>query len=320
MLGTGMVAGWLRKGFNGCQKSDLCAVASRSSDKASAFATEHGIPKAYGSYEDLVADESIEVVLVALPNTLHRECALKAAEAGKHVLCEKPLAMRGADVESMAQACQQKGVRLMEGAMYRFQPQIRKTLELVGGGRIGKPRLIQAAFCFPFRDRTNIRLKKEMGGGCLFDMGFYPVSFALLVAGKAPFNVFGASFYGETEVDEATSAALQFEEGVSAVAECAFRTEIKVCAEITGEEGAIRLPDPWTARGTRKEVQVWKARKLAESVEMEDPNAYTLEIDHFSEVVRGETPQLWTLEDSLRVIRTLEAISRSARIGESVRL
>jgi len=320
LLGAGMVAGWLKKGFDGCSRSELRAVASRSLDKAQAFAQEHDIATVHGSYEDLLADDSIEAALIALPNSLHREWVEKAAAVGKHVLCEKPLAMSGADVESMLQTCQEKGVQFMEAAMYRFQPQIRKTLELVESGRIGPARLIQGAFCFPFKDRANIRLKREMGGGCLFDLGFYPVSFALLTAGRAPSHVFGSSYLGETDVEEATAATLCFDPGLSAVAECAFCTEIKISAEITGEEGAIRLPDPWTARGARKEVQIWKEKQVVETVELEDPNAYSLELDHFSEVVRGEAEQIWTTGESLNVIRSLEAIAQSARIGECVRL
>jgi predicted dehydrogenase len=157
-----------------------------------------------------------------------------------------------------------------------------------------------------------------MGGGCLFDLGFYPISFAVLVAGQSPSNVFGASFYGETEVDLSNSATLQFENGISAVAECAFCTDIKIHAEITGEDGRIVLPDPWTARGTKKEIEIWKNKKLVETIELEDPNAYTTEIDHFSDVISGETELLWTANDTLRTIGTLEAISKSARIGESM--
>lgn len=320
MLGTGMVAGWLKKGFEGCQRSELCAIASRSLDRAKAFAEEHGVPRACASYAELLEDDAIEAVLVALPNTLHREWVEKAAQAGKHVLCEKPLAMTSADVSAMADCCRDNGVQLMEAAMYRFQPQIQRTLDLVRSGRIGQVPLVQAAFCFPFQDRTNIRLKKDMGGGCLFDLGFYPVSFAVLVADQAPSCVFGSSHFGETDVDEATAAVLAFESGLSAVAECAFCTEIKIYAEITGEQGAIRLPDPWTARGTKKEIQIWQGKQIVETIELEDPNAYTREIDHFSELVRGETDPIWAPEDSLRVIHTLESVAQSARTGESLRL
>lgn len=320
ILGTGMVAGWLKKGLEGCSKSELVAVASRTAEKAQAFAAEHEVPSAYGAYEELLQDERIQAVILALPNTIHREWAEKAADAGKHVLCEKPIAMAGADADAMAAACRERGVHLMEAAMYRFQPQIGKVLELVAAGRIGPVRLVQAAFCFPFSDRANIRLKKAMGGGCLFDLGFYPVSFALLAAGCRPSYVFGSSYYGESDVDEATAAALHFPQGISAVAECAFRADIKLGAEIAGETGRIKLPDPWTARGTKKEVEVWEGRELTEKFELEDPNAYTLEIDHFADVIRGESAPLWTIDQSLDVIRTLEAIAQSARIQESVHL
>ncbi|MDP6116246.1 MAG: Gfo/Idh/MocA family oxidoreductase [Planctomycetota bacterium] len=318
MIGTGMVAGWLVRGFQGCERSELAAVASRSEEKAQAFAQQHEISSAHGSYDELLADDSIQAVVITTPNTLHREWTEKAAQAGKHVLCEKPAAMGSDDTQAMIAACDSNSVHFMEAAMYRFQPQIARVLELIQSGRIGQTRLIQGAFCFPFKQEGNIRLQKNMGGGCLFDLGFYPISFAVLAAGQSPSNVFGASFYGETEVDLSTSAALQFENGVSAVAECAFRTDVKIHAEITGEEGGIRMPDPWTARGTKKEVEILKNRKLVETVELEDPNAYTTEIDHFSDVIAGEAEQLWTAEDTLRTISTLEAISKSARIGEAM--
>lgn len=320
MIGTGMAAGWLVKGFRGCERSELTAVASRSEEKAKAFAQQHGITTAYGSYEEMLKDESIQVVVITTPNTLHREWTEKAAHAGKHVLCEKPAAMTAEDSAAMIAACESNSVKFMEAAMYRFQPQIAQVLELIQGGRIGQTRLIQGAFCFPFKQEGNIRLKKSMGGGCLFDLGFYPISFAVLVAGQTPSFVFGASLYAESEVDLSNSATLQFENGISAVTECAFCTDIKIHAEITGEEGRLRLTDPWTARGTKKEIEIWKNKKLIETIELEDPNAYTTEIDHFSDVIAGETEQLWTPDDTLRTISTLEAICKSARIVEAMKV
>ncbi|MBI2190585.1 MAG: Gfo/Idh/MocA family oxidoreductase [Armatimonadetes bacterium] len=320
ILGTGMVAGWLRQGFRGCQKAELWAVASRSPDRARAFAEKHQIPAAHGSYESLLADSSIEAVLVTLPNTLHREWVERSAQAGKHVLCEKPLAMSARDVQAMIEACRSQGVHLMEAAMYRFQPQIEGVLQLIRSGRIGQLRHVQAAFSWPFRDAANIRLRKDMGGGCLFDLGYYPISFAVLLAGRRPAAVMGSACYGDSDVEESAAALLHFDSGLAALAECGFRIDVKIHAEITGEEGRIILPDPWTARGNKKQVQVWKARKLDETLEFEDPNAYTREIDHFSGVVRGQGGLLWTPEESLRVIHTLEAVARSSRTGESVAL
>lgn len=320
MLGTGMVAGWLRNGFKGCQRSELAAVASRREDKARAFAEKNEIATAYGSYEKLLADDSIEAVLITLPNTLHLEWVEKVARAGKHVLCEKPLAMSGGDVEAMIAACRENNVQLMEAAMYRFQPQVQGVLDQLSVGRIGPVRLVQGAFSWPFNDQANIRLQKDMGGGCLYDLGYYPISFAVLVAGCAPSNVMGSCCYGETDVDEVTSALLHFDNGIAAVAECGFRIDIKIHAEITGEAGRIVMLDPWTSRGQKKEVHIYKDHKLEETLEFEDPNSYALEIDHFSDVIRGASQNIWPGEQSLKVIRTLESIAQSARIGEAVRL
>lgn len=321
ILGTGMIADWLANAFADCARSELVAVASRSKERAAAFARKHSIPSSFGSYESLLAEPDVDAVIIALPNTLHCDWVVEVARAGKHVLCEKPLAMTVAECDIMADACAENGVLLMEAAMYRFQPQMAKVQELIAAGKIGPIRLIRGAFCFPFRDTANIRLSKAMGGGCLFDLGFYPVDFGLLVTGETPGQVSCFTHVGAASgVEEAAAGCLQFPGGAIGLFECGFAVDVKTNADIIGDEATIQLPDPWTARGKSKQVLLVKAREVIERYELPDPNAYTLEIDHFSECITEQREPMLTLPGTRASIATLQALAESAQAGRTVAL
>ena len=321
MIGTGMIADWLANAFGDCAQGELRAVASRSSERASAVAQDHGVPRSYGAYEGLLADPKVECVIVALPNTMHCHWVVKACGAGKHVLCEKPLAMSPDECDRMAAAAAQNNVLLMEAVMYRFQPQMAKVRELMEEGRIGAVRLIRGAFCFPFRDRENIRLKPDMGGGCLLDLGFYPIDFSLLATGELPEQVACFAAIGrQSGVEEVAAGCLHFPGGAIGQFECGFSVDIKTTAEIIGDEATIRLPDPWTARGKQKDVLLVKAREVVECFELPDPNAYTLEIDHFSKCVRTGAELRRSLAGSRATSATIKALAASAREGKTVSL
>ena len=198
--------------------------------------------------------------------------------------------------------------------MYRFQPQMAKVRDLIDAGRIGKVHLVKGAFCFPFHELDNIRLKPAMGGGCLLDLGFYPVDFALFVAGEPPDMVSCFAEFGEqSKVEDVAAGCLHFPSGVTALFECGFRVATRTNADITGEEGAIQIPDPWTARGEKKEILLLKSRKVVERLELPDPNSYTIEIDHFSECILENKSPMLTVAGSRATAAALETLARSGR-------
>lgn len=187
-------------------RNRLAAVASRSQASADAYAREWSIPTAHGSYEALLADPEIDVIYNPLPNHLHKEWTIKALAAGKHVLCEKPIALTVAEVDEMAAAAQQYGRVLAEAFMYRHHPQTLKARELVASGAIGRLQLVRGSFTFNMNTDVNIRLNPEMGGGSIWDVGCYPISYARHIIGTEPLEVFGWQLTGSSGIDDFSSA------------------------------------------------------------------------------------------------------------------
>ena len=222
-------------------RNRLTAVASRDLAHAQAYAAERNIPRAFGSYEALLADPDIDVVYISLPNSLHAEWAIKAVEAGKHVLCEKPLATTVEDVDAMADAARKAGVVLAEAFMYRHHPQTLKVKELVEGGAIGRLQVIRGGFTFPLADPANVRLAPALGGGSIWDIGCYPISYTRTVAGTAPAEVFGWGETGESGVDVVFAGQMRFPNGVLGQFDCGFRSPERMLMEFLGSEGAISL-------------------------------------------------------------------------------
>jgi D-xylose 1-dehydrogenase (NADP+, D-xylono-1,5-lactone-forming) len=194
----------------------ITAVASRDASKGAAFAADYKIPKSYGSYEALLADPEIDAVYNPLPNSLHAEWSIKAAAAGKHILCEKPLAISGAEARSMFDAAKKNGVHLVEAYPYLAQPQTLKVRELVKSGAIGRLHLIRASFGITFNDPANIRLKPDLAGGSLMDAGSYPVSFVRAIAGERPKRVHAFATWFDTGVDRTLAATMEYDSGLIA--------------------------------------------------------------------------------------------------------
>jgi len=218
----------------------VVAVASRRTETAAAFAATHGIGRHHGSYEALLADREVAAVYIPLPNSLHAEWAIKAARAGKHVLCEKPLALNRAEAVAMFDAARRAGVMLLEAYPWWFQPSTRDLVGLLHGGAIGRPRYVHAAFGFTLANPTpNIRLMPELGGGALLDAGSYPLSLIRLVMGEAPVRVRAEATWAPTGVDIALAATLHFADGRRAQLECAMDVATHRRALIVGDAGVI---------------------------------------------------------------------------------
>ena len=306
----------LQRSSNG----ELVAVASRDEEKARTFAGKLGIPRAYGSYEALLAAEDIDAVYIPLPNSLHREWTIKAAEAGKHILCEKPLALDAAECEEMEAAAQQHGVVFMEAFMYRFHPQTEKVLQLVQSGAIGEPRLIYAAFTFRLTNPENIRLMPELGGGSLMDVGCYCVNIIRTVAGAIPgagepVEVQAYANWGKTGVDEEMTGALRFANGLLAQFSCGLTLERREFYQVAGPEGHLDVQSAFLPGTGDTTIYEHHGREGSVAHEIPGVDEYQLMAEHFADCVLSGTPVRYPPAEAASGMRVIEALYRSARDG-----
>jgi predicted dehydrogenase len=299
--------------LDGARQSNCAAfiaVASRDQGRAEEYAHEHGIDRAHGSYEALLDDPDVEAVYISLPNSLHVEWSIRALDAGKHVLCEKPFDKRPTEVERAFDAAERAGLVLMEAFMYRHHPQTRKLEEVVSSGAVGELRHLHASFSFLLDDPENVRLRPELDGGALMDLGCYCLSQCRLLAGE-PELVFGRQHTGPTGVDVRFTALLQFPGDVSAEFYCAFDLPEQNGLEAIGSEGTALVPDPVRCRDPHVELN-------GERIDVEDVDRYLLQIDNFSAAVRGEAEPLLGRDDALGQARAIDALYRSAATNEAV--
>ena len=308
-----------RKLIPGAQASDkieLVAVASRDAARAEAYAREWEIPRAYGSYEELLADPELEAVYISLPNTMHAEWSIKALDAGKHVLCEKPFTRHPEEVDAAFDAAERNGRLLSEAFMYRHNPQTRRLSELVAEGAIGELRLVRSAFSYALYDQENIRLRTDVEGGALMDVGCYNVSGSRLLAGE-PERVFGEAWYGPSGTDWVFTGTLRFPGDVIATFDCGTALPERDELEAIGSEGSLFLEDPWHCN-----VPVIELRRVdgVERIELDHVDSYQLELENLSDAIRGEAELLLGRKDAHAQAAALEALHRSATTGAAVSL
>ena len=295
---------------------DVVAVASRDAARAEAYAAEHGIERAHGSYEALLEDPGVEAVYISLPNSLHVPWSVRALEAGKHVLCEKPLDRSPAEVERAFDAADRAGRILMEAFMYRHHPQTKRLAELVGDGAIGELRLVRSSFSFLLSDETNVRLRPELDGGALMDVGCYCLSGTRLLAGE-PEAVSAQQVVGPTGVDVRFAATMSFPGGALAHFDSAFDLADRGGLEAVGSEGTIVVRDPWLIREAALELQ---RGDDVERIEVAQANRYQLELENLADAIRGEAEPLLGREDALGQARAIDALYRAAETGQVVRI
>ncbi len=324
ILGTANIARAFVTGVAPSATVAVTAVASRSAAKAVQFAGEFGIPAAYGSYQQLLDDPAIDAIYVPLPNGLHAEWCVRAAEAGKHVLCEKSLAVTSADVVRMFAAARRQGVLLFEAFPYRSQPLTRKLGELVAGGAIGHLVSIQAAIGFTLADAGNIRFVPALGGGALLDAGTYPVSLVRLLAGERPTRVYAAARWHATGVDESLIASLEHRNGLMAQVSCSFATGLHRQALIAGSAGVIQTTYTNSPPPDRPAILELKrgtpGHAAHETIEAPALNGFRAEAESFERAIRAGSSQ-WngaTPEESLDIMLTMEAILESGRTRRPV--
>ena len=299
------------------QKVDLVAVASRDQKRADEYAKEWGIERAYGSYEALLEDPDIDAVYISLPNTMHCEWSIRAVDAGKHVLCEKPMSRHPEEVEAAFEAAERNGKLLSEAFMFRHNPQAKRLVELIDDGAIGELRLIRSAFSYELYDPDNIRLRTDVEGGALMDVGCYCVSGSRLAAGSEPESAFGRAWLGKTGTDWVFTGSLRFPGDVLASFDCSTAMQERDELEVIGSEGSLFLDDPWHAR--KPVIELHRDGSL-ERIELDAVDSYRLELEQLSEAIEGRAELLLGRDDAVAQSRALEALYRSALSGEDVRL
>jgi predicted dehydrogenase len=307
-----------RKVLAGARLSDeveVLSVGSRDGDRARAFAAEHGIPRACSSYEEVLADPDVQAVYIPLPNAMHHPWTLRALEAGKHVLCEKPYSRRPADVVEGFEFAARRGLVLSEAFMYRYNPQIRRTAELVRTGAIGDLRMVVASFSWPAPPSGDIRVVPELDGGSLMDVGCYCVSAARLLAGE-PTSVTAQQVIGPHGVDARLVATLSFPGGVLAHVDAAFHVPDRSHLEVVGSTGTIRVSDPWHC--LTPGVELTGPDGVTHPVPVDAANSYRLELEQMGRAIRGEPNDLLGVADALGQARAIEALYRSAATGGAV--
>ena len=329
VLGAANIARSFTRGVAGSALASVVAVASRDGVKAAAFATECGIPRSHGSYEGLLADPEIEAVYIPLPNDLHATWAIRAAAAGKHVLCEKPLAITGEQARAMFAAARAHGVCLAEAYAYMSQPQTLRLRELLAAGVVGRVQSVTAAMGFrivtpegaPLVDPANIRLVPERGGGALLDAGTYAMSMVRLMVGERPSRVWATARYTQSGVDQAVAATLVFPGGAMAQMSCNLSSASHRYAMVAGEAGAVRTdfsnhaPDSGVLS-----LSVKRGVALPVPYEREEVpggDGFRAEAESFARMVR-EGPAGWngaTEAESIDTVLALQAIAASARSG-----
>jgi len=299
------------------KRNHLFAVASRSQEAADAYAREKKIARAYGSYEALLADPEIDVIYNPLPNHLHAEWTIKAVEAGKHVLCEKPLALTVAEVDAIHAAARKHGRVVAEAFMYRHHPQTLKVQELVKSGSIGSLKLIRGSFSFILSREEDIRLlDPAMGGGSIWDVGCYPISYARTVVGENPLEVFGWQVTGKTGIDETFVGQMRFAGDVHAQFDSSFVIPFHSFMEIVGGEGTLSIPTPFKP-GVNERIFLTRDEKT-ETIKVKGQELYLGEVEDMADAILLGKDSRVSLHDSRANVAVINALLESARVGKAV--
>ena len=307
------------------EHAELVAVASRSRDSAREIATQAG-PEvaAYGDYDSLIADGNVDVVYLPLPNNLHLGWAVEAMNNGKHVLCEKPLALNAHQAEEMVETAEANGVILSEAFMYRYHPLQQEVAGLVRSGDLGEARLVRASFSFVQTDEADYRRDPGMGGGALFDVGCYCIHIARRVFAREPVMVTAKSLYDpQTGIDTTTTALMEFDGGGIALIDCSFSLSFRATYEIVGSDASVLVPNfllSGQAAGDQAEAGDYCLSRggVDEERRSQPGSMYVAEVEAMSRRALGEDIFLLPAEDGLNNMRALDAVAASARSGQKV--
>ena len=316
LLGTARINRALIPPLRASSRSQLVAVASRSLDKARSYAEQCGIPRAFGSYEEMLSDPEIDVVYIPLPNSMHCEWTIKAVRAGKHVLCEKPLALTVDEVDAMEAAATESGRIVAEAFMYRHHPQTIKVKEMVAEGSIGDLLLVRGSFTFNISNENDVRLDPDLGGGSVWDVGCYPISYSRFIIDREPITAVGWQRTGPNGVDETFAGQLLFPGDIFAQIDCGFRSPTRAQIEIVGTRGTILVTNPYKP-GKNEKVLVSNGREIR-TIKVPGQELYSGEVKDLEDaVLLGKSPWV-SLKDSRANVKAINALLQSAQQGNLV--
>ncbi|MCP4643560.1 MAG: Gfo/Idh/MocA family oxidoreductase [bacterium] len=312
ILSTARIGRALLKGIGLSKTSCVQAVASRDHTRAGEWAKEHGIPRAFGSYEDLIDSGEVDALYNPLPNSMHAEWTIRALEAGLPVLCEKPLTTNAAEAREVARAADRTGIPVAEAFMYRFHPLYDSVSDAIARGDIGDVVMIRSAFSFNLPDRTNIRWSRDLAGGALMDVGCYCVNLSRRFAGCEPCRV--QAMERRDGVDGTILGLLEFPNGVMASFETSMERQSRGFAEIEGTDGLIALDSPWFP-GEEQAGYTLRRGDDVQTISVPGANTYQLEVDDFVSAVRTQSDPRWTLDDAVANMAVIDALYRAAHEG-----
>lgn len=318
LLSTARINRALIPPLKASKRNKLLAVGSRSQGGADQYALQWDIPRAHGSYEALLADPDIDVIYNPLPNHLHAKWTIKAVEAGKHVLCEKPLALSVNEVDAVQEAARKHGRVVAEAFMYRHHPQTLKVQELVTNGSIGTLKLIRGSFSYVLNREGDVRLDPSMGGGSIWDVGCYPISYARTIVGESPREVFGWQVIGPTGIDETFVGQMQFPGNVLAQFDSSFVIPFHWFMEIIGSEGTLNIPNPFKP-GINEKTYLTRGDKT-ETLKIKGQELYIGEVEDMADAILLGHESHISLDDSRVNVAVISALLESARIGRSVKV
>lgn len=319
LLGTAHINRRVIPAMRGARRSLLAAVASRDAARADTYAHEWNIPAAHGSYDALLRDRGVDAVYIPLPNALHVEWTLRALDAGKHVLCEKPLAPGGDEVDRIEAVARDRRRVAAEAFMYRHEPLTAAVQAYLASGGIGTPCTLSAAFTFERTRSPDIRLDRTLGGGSLWDIGCYAVSIARLIAGEEPVQATGFAAMGTTGIDESFTGLLQFPGGLVAAVHSSFRAAYRTALEVTGSRGTLRVANPFKP-GVREYIDVEREDGRERIAVEGSPLLFLRQIEDFVAAVLDERPPAVSLRESRGNAAALSALHEAARTGQVVQL
>jgi D-xylose 1-dehydrogenase (NADP+, D-xylono-1,5-lactone-forming) len=310
LIGAGRIArNQIAPAIHEAKRATLYAAASRDLNRAEQLRPVH----AYDSYAALIADADVDAVYIATHNGLHKELSIAALRAGKHVLCEKPLAINARDCEEMLRVSESSGRLLAEAFMYRHHPQIARAQELVRGGAIGDVMTVEASFRFPLSTVDDVRMNAEWGGGALLDVGCYCVSASRLFLGDSPVAMQAmASIHPDKNVDTSLQGVIDYGSGRFAIISCGFDSGVNQKIVLSGTTGVIELNDPFKSWTGRPQILV-KTKDHEETIEFEAVNTFALEVDDFASAILDGTSPLVGAADAVRNIRILDQLAAAAR-------
>ncbi|HET7143852.1 MAG TPA: Gfo/Idh/MocA family oxidoreductase [Anaerolineales bacterium] len=316
LLSTARINRDLINPLTASKRTRILAVASRSRSAADAYALKWNIPRAHESYENLLSDPEIDVVYNSLPSNMHAEWTIKALRAGKHVLCEKPIALTLAEMDAMTQAAKESRCVLAEAFMYRHHAQTLKIKEMIDAGELGKIQLIRGAFTYTLEPEDNDRWLTQEGGGSIWDVGCYPISYARTMLGAEPVEVFGWQILSEGGSDETFAGQMKFNDGVHAQFDSGFRSPLRSMMEIVGSEAVLNIPNPFKP-GFENEIYLTREEQT-QTINISGGELYLGEVEDMCDaVLLGKTP-LVSLDDSSKNTAVIVALLESARRGKPV--